>query len=250
MRVVLEQNSVHLWVTYPNEIEAPALLLAYQALLSDAEKIRWQRFQFAKHRHAYLVTRALVRSVLSCYVDIAPSAWCFSVNEYGKPALMAGQTTLPLQFNVSHTEGMIVCAVVLTHDIGVDVECLQKKHAVLKLANYCFAPQEYNDVASLSADKQSKRFFEYWTLKEAYIKARGMGLALPLDKFAFSVTQPEHLHISFAEDFDDDATAWTFWQFPFAEIYLVALALQVPTTTLVTLRVNTVIPLQGELANA
>ncbi|MDM8564852.1 4'-phosphopantetheinyl transferase superfamily protein [Candidatus Halobeggiatoa sp. HSG11] len=199
----INTDEVHLWLVFPDSIQEPELLLAYNKLLTEEEQNKKQRFHFKKHQHQYLITRALIRSVLSHYVDIKPSAWCFSKNQYGRPEVITN--TLPLRFNLSHTEGLIVCGIVLKQDIGVDVETINRKNATKDIAKRFFSTQEVIDLYS----KPTRSFFDYWTLKESYIKACGMGLSLPLHKFTFHIE--EHIKISFNSDLHDDPNQWRFW---------------------------------------
>ena len=99
-----------------------------------------------------------------------------------------------LRFNISHTNGLVALAVARGHRVGLDVEAVTRP------------------VLEDIPERQRSRFFDYWTLKEAYIKARGMGLALPLDQFAFALAPGSPPAIRFAAGFDDDPTRWQFWQ--------------------------------------
>lgn len=121
MVLPLPPHLIHLWYVCPNEIVDKKVLWEYEQLLNTVEKNQWQRFHFAKDRHTYLVTRALLRSVLSYYVNLNPKDWRFTFNAYGKPEIAEDLINMPLRFNLSHTDGIVICAIVLNHDIGVDV---------------------------------------------------------------------------------------------------------------------------------
>ena len=103
----------------------------------------------------------------------------------------------PVRFNLSHTDGLAVCAVVLKHDIGVDVEHRQRRVVSENIARRFFSPSEVREFESLPERMQQDRFFQYWTLKESYIKARGMGLSIPLEKFSFHLLKNKPIRISF-----------------------------------------------------
>jgi 4'-phosphopantetheinyl transferase len=180
----LPQREVHLWLTRPDQIASEGLLHAYERLLSPEETAQGFRLRFESDRHQYLVTHALVRMTLSAYVEIDPRAWRFVRNEFGRPEPFLNQET-PLRFNLSRTAGLIACAVTREADVGVDVEDLQRIDDPMPLARHAFAASEVADLESLSADDQRVRFFEYWTLKEAWLKCRGVGLSEPLDRAAF-----------------------------------------------------------------
>lgn len=212
MSLELPANTIHLWHTVLDEITDQTLLTNYQTILNDEEKIRWQKFRFAKHQHQYLVAHVLLRSVLSRYIDIAPQSWQFTSNQYGRPEI-SNSMQLPLRFNLSHTDGLVMCAVVLTADIGVDVENTQKRQTLsTDIAKHCFSKYEIEQLYTLPESQQPQRFLEYWTLKEAYIKAKGMGLSLPLDQFSFMFTKNQPIAIKFAPELRDQPACWQFWQ--------------------------------------
>lgn len=206
----LGKKEIHLWLTDDRAIRDPALLESYRQLLDADEAARHQRFIFERHRHQFLVTRALVRSVLARYAGADSAALQFGKNGYGKPHLTSGSRA-GLQFNVSHCEGLIALAVVAGHDVGVDVEFLQRKTDVNGLAERYFSPQEYRDFEELEGRKRHERFFDLWTLKESYIKACGMGLAIPLEEFSFHF-DGRKIHIAFSPQRNDSPERWRFWQ--------------------------------------
>ena len=209
--MILNPTDIHVWCAFPDEIQEESLLSTYHTLMTSEEKVQQQRFHFAKHRHQYLITRALVRTTLSRYTDIKPYDWRFSKNKYGRPEILISQEIPPLRFNLSHTEGLIVCAVVLKEDIGIDVENITRKGATVEIADRFFSAQEIKDLHTVT--NQHERFFEYWTLKESYIKARGMGLSLPLDQFSFHIPKGnESLNISFDSRLHDEPSQWQFWR--------------------------------------
>ncbi len=212
MRLNLSPEQVHCWICHSDKIQDPQLLQQYQRLLQPEEEQRRLRFHFAKHQHQHLVTRALVRSVLSFYADIAPQDWRFSKNTHGKPEIIPPTADfLPLRFNLSHTEGMVVCAVMLEQDIGVDVEYCQRQHAGLEIAKRFFSPLEYQDLLKLESAQQVSRFFDYWTLKEAYIKACGQGISIPLDHFSYQFIHQNKIQIQFVAQRDDHPENWQFF---------------------------------------
>jgi 4'-phosphopantetheinyl transferase len=195
------------WWADPDEVGEGALL----HLLSDDERARHDRFHFAPDRHVYAVAHALKRCGLSRFAPFAPSAWRFEENPYGRPEVAPGLVDRPLRFNLSHTRGLVALAVTDSRDVGVDVEHRYPRSFDLGVAESFFAPSEVAALFALPADRQRERFFTYWTLKEAYIKARGMGLALPLDQFAFDLTGPDgEPRIRFEPALTDDANTWTF----------------------------------------
>jgi 4'-phosphopantetheinyl transferase len=211
-KLKLTPNDIHLWLTFPAEIAADDPLLdTYAKLLDEDEHQRCQRFRFQRLRHQYLITRALVRTTLSRYTAIKPQDWHFSKNDYGRPEIADGAGLPPLRFNLSHADGLIICGVVLGREIGVDVEDTQRRAATMDIADRFFSAAECRDLHAVPQPYQPDRFFDYWTLKESYIKARGMGLALPLGQFSFHLAGGRPVTVSFGEKIQDDPQRWRFW---------------------------------------
>lgn len=203
--------TVDVWVAQSSLLD-PRDLARLAALLTPEETARGGRFVRAADRDAFVLTRALVRTRLSHYAPTAPADWRFVTNEHQCPSVAADQAGMPwLSFNVSHTDGLVVLAVTRGHRVGVDVENVTRP-VLEAVPERHFAPDEVRDLRALPVADQPRAFFDYWTLKEAYIKARGMGLALPLDQFAFTLRGEAPPAIHFAPGFDDDAARWQFRQ--------------------------------------
>lgn len=185
-------------------------------MLSPDERARMQRFRFERDRQIYLVAHALVRTALSRYATCAPSAWTFTVNEYGRPDITPGICARPLRFNLSHTHGLVAVAIAQGRDVGVDVEHMYPRSFDLDVAGHFFAPAEVAALRAQPAEARRDRFFAYWTLKESYIKARGMGLALPLDQFAFDLAadldRGDDIVLAVDPRLQDDGRRWWFHQ--------------------------------------
>jgi 4'-phosphopantetheinyl transferase len=222
--IPLTPAEIHLWLTFYDEITDEHLLAEYRALLNPAEKEQQSRFYFARDRLRYLVTRALVRTVLSRYLSIHPRDWMFSTNAYGCPEIANAQAKEEcISFNISHTHSLVVLGVTRHRALGVDVENVEAREALLDIADRFFAPQEVTALNAVPAQQQQYRFFEYWTFKESYIKARRMGLSLPLDKFSFHYRNDQSVEIAIDPELADDAARWQFWQFRPRPEYLVAI---------------------------
>jgi 4'-phosphopantetheinyl transferase len=221
--------STQLWWVYPESIPATPTTLA---LLSHEEREQQQRFIPAKKRQEFLAARVLVRSVMGQALGIAPDALRFERNEWGRPALVPTSllpTSSPIHFNVSHTDGLVVCLVSTSHEIGIDTELLSRAPALLALAPRVFAPQEQSDLAELADDEKLYRAVLLWTLKESYIKARGMGMALPLDGFAFSFND-DRVTLNVAPELNDDGARWDF-QTRILGSHLVSTAMALPAAS-------------------
>ena len=226
--IPLPESEVHLWLAAYDEIADAQLHARYRELLDPAERVQEQRFYFARDRVRYLVTRALVRTVLSKYVpSVAPEEWTFDKNRYGRPeAANAAAREAGLTFNISHTHSLIVLALATRREIGVDVENVCAREASVRIAEHYFAPPEVSTLNAAPVHEQQFRFFEYWTFKESYIKARGMGLSLPLDKFSFHYPGVGNVEIAIDAELSDAPSRWQFWQFQPTPEYLVALCAQ------------------------
>ena len=219
--LMLANDEIHVWVVQPNAFQADdPILLRYYSLLNTTEKTKQQRYKFAKDRHDALITRAFIRDLLSYYQSKHPKDWQFEYGDKGKPEVI--NCELPLRFNLSHTENIIICAVTLNHDIGCDVENTSRNNDVLAIAERYFSTSEADELFSLPKEAQTSRFFDYWTLKEAYIKAWGLGLSIPLKDFSFSIGDQtcnhnnnfaikDNINLNFADHRDDNPSIWRNW---------------------------------------
>lgn len=207
------RQDIDVWLTYYDEIVDDRQLARLRSLLSDEEVAQESRFYFADDRKRYLVTRAMVRMLLSRYAPIAPEDWFFSKNAYGRPVIAdaiadAETQARGLSFNLSHTRGLIALAVTRGRELGVDVENIAARTVSLGVAEHFFSPTEVAELSCVAPDRQHDRFFEYWTFKESYIKARGMGLSLPLNRFSFRFPHQSAVSISIDPDLQDEADRW------------------------------------------
>lgn len=203
--VALGENDVHLWYVQSDGVRDPATLERFAALMAPAERARHDRFVFEKDRHQFLVTRGTIRTLIGRYLGVDPADCAFVANAYGRPSL-SWPAGAPLAFNLSHTNGLVVCAFAREGDIGVDVEAADRAIG-LELARRFFSREEADALEALPEAERPARFLDYWTLKEAYIKARGMGLSLPLDGFSIQLDSLRP-GIRFTPAIDDDPDAW------------------------------------------
>jgi 4'-phosphopantetheinyl transferase len=194
-----------------------------ERMLDDEERERAGRFRFERDRDAYLAAHALARGMLSGFVSRHPSAWRFAVNDHGKPELVPDAGTPPIRFNISHTRGLVAVAVTIENDVGLDVETLEGGRLGLDLASRFFATPEVEYLRALPAERLQEALFAFWTLKEAYIKAVGRGLSVPLDAFCFAL---DPLAISFSSRQPDNPANWLFRRFTPSPVHAMALALR------------------------
>ncbi|SCX59698.1 4'-phosphopantetheinyl transferase superfamily protein [Variovorax sp. EL159] len=224
--ISLPAGDIHLWFCFHGKSGDATQDAACRALLTPEELSKQNRFHFASDRYRYLLTRALVRSVLSRYAPVQPHAWRFATGPFGRPRIEAPtiEETHGLDFNLSHTDGLIVLALARNIELGVDVENIER-NAALDVADHFFSPVEAEALRALSAALQTARFFDLWTLKESYIKARGMGLQIPLDSFSFTLDDHGGIEFALADSGTRDNTArpWHFWQLQPTQEHFVAL---------------------------
>jgi len=205
-------DEVQVWYLLDDGSISQAELRRYYALLNDEERGRYERYRVESARRQFLIARALVRSTLSRYVPTPAKEWTFVSNQYGRPEIASPQLPRSLRFNLSHTSGLLSCAVAWERDVGVDVEWLGRRTGGVHLARRFFSQAEVADLLCVPTERQRDAFFDYWTLKEAYIKARGKGLAIPLGHFSFRLAEGCLPSISFAPELADTPDCWQFGQ--------------------------------------
>lgn len=193
-------------------------------MISAPERQRQQRFALEKDRLSYLVARGLARTVLSHHAGVDPAKWVLQANAYGKPEIAEPAGLTGLRFSLSHTAGLVACAVALDREVGVDAENVTREIPAAELARRYFSAAEAADVASRPAAQQIDRFYEYWTLKEAYTKARGLGLSIPLSHFTFDLPPGGPIRITFGPEISDDHSRWQFVQLMPTSQHKIALA--------------------------
>jgi 4'-phosphopantetheinyl transferase len=239
-------TEIRLWCTFCSDIADPELLESYRTLMSRAELAQQSRFHLPRDRHRYLLTRALVRTVIATLTGIAPNELAFTANKYGRPELSNRRLAANrISFNISHTHDLIVLVTARTGALGVDVEGASNRLAPIDVAENFFAPEEIAALQHLPKADQQRRFFEYWTLKESYIKARSMGLSIPLDRFSFHLSESD-IEISIQPDQDDDPSRWQFWQLELAPDHLVAVCAERFEGKTAELSACRIVPLSSE----
>lgn len=223
--IALRSDEAHVWLVNPDDITDPTMIHGFFSLMNEAETVQQQRFVREKDRHRYLITRALVRTTLSRYIARDPASWQFVTNTHHRPDIAPEQQHLPpLRFNLTHTNGLIACLVNWEHDAGIDAEEKTRHTGVINIANFAFAPQEIQHLLQTTGEQQKHQFFVYWTLKESYIKARGMGLALPLHLFSFHRSNATSVVVEFADGFGDRSQDWQFLQYHPTDRHILSLA--------------------------
>lgn len=220
----LAGEEVHIWLAEPEQCRQPELIETYLSWLDEQERSRYERFHFSRHRHEYLVAHALLRSSLSHYGNCSPSEWQFSKNTYGRPEIREGSGLPPLRFNLTHTEGLVACAITPSAAIGIDVERITRSGDLQAIADVSLSPAERADLHKLSGQEWNQHFFRLWTLKEAYIKAQGKGLSMPLQQITFQLSQkPSSIQFNFSSE-TERSHNWQFALSNFTSGHCLALA--------------------------
>lgn len=187
----MDNNCTYVHITCPENVQVNLI-----TSLSAEERTRANNFVFAEDRKLYIAAHIFLRQQLSQYASLAPEDWRFVTNQHGKPFINNPRYKW-LQFNLSHTPGLIACAISAVEAVGIDVEQQKTLSDLESLCRYAFSTVESSAILTSKHTKQKEeRFFTYWTLKEAYIKAIGMGLSLPLQDFSFSTDIKANWHIN------------------------------------------------------
>jgi len=211
---VMDRKPLKLWCANPGDLEAEGVEEACAALLNDEEHARVARFKFERHRRESLATRALARTALSRYRETAAGEWQFTSNRQGKPAV---DPECGLSFNLSNSPGLVVCLVAEgVAEVGVDVESWERAKQIMELVPRVFSAREQEQLAELPDVEKLDRALSLWTLKESYIKARGLGLSIPLDEFSFVFSRAKGITLEIDERLGDDAGRWRFCQLDYA----------------------------------
>jgi 4'-phosphopantetheinyl transferase len=178
-------EEIHVWHAALDREEK--VLGRLESSLSPEEKARADRFHFVNDRNRFVVARGLLRELLGKYLQQAPPDLEFSYGQHGKPSLSGRDASSGLCFNLSHSAGLVVYAIARERNLGIDVEHVRPESAGEDIAKRYFSVCEVSELQTLPADEKVEGFFHCWTRKEAYLKATGMGLQIPLDSFAVSL---------------------------------------------------------------
>jgi 4'-phosphopantetheinyl transferase len=183
--LVLPEDEVQLWRADLEAIGADES--RWLQMLSSDELTRASRFHFSRDRQRFVAGRALLRTILSGYLRTDAHSLIFSYSKKEKPSLASDQADSGVTFNVSHSGAIALLAFTRRREIGVDVEQVRKDADLEAIARRFFSTGEQNQLAALPAEERGDAFFRCWTRKEAYIKATGDGLSLPLNQFDVSL---------------------------------------------------------------
>ncbi len=218
------QQEAHVWLVVPESVQDPDELEHFRSLLSDDELSRYRRFHFQDDRHRYLVSHAMVRKVLSGYADLPPAEWCFTRSQHGRPEI-ANRGTADIRFNLSHTRGLAACIVTRGCACGIDTEQLDTHHHLTGIARRMFSAEEHRQLETLTGAALTESFFTRWTLREAFVKAKGIGISYPVRKLHFDIGDDRTIRVRFTPELDEDPARWQFRLLRPAATHIAAVAL-------------------------
>jgi 4'-phosphopantetheinyl transferase len=208
--------SIHVW-TIPLD-EEPETVSSLLEVLSGEERVRAARFRTTQLRVRFVVAHGALRTILSGYLGVAPNALRFGASEAGKPYITDGRLT----FNLSHSEGLALCAVTVEGQVGVDVERLRPIDDADAIVHRYFAPGEVRQYQATRTPDRTAAFFSTWTRKEAYVKAVGSGLDCDLMAFEVEVSPSA---VCPRLKVDPDTSGWSLRSFSPRPQYIAAVAL-------------------------
>ncbi len=202
----LGRTEVHVWRALLGQ--ASPVVQDLRAVLSEDELARAERFRYRRDKVHFMVARGLLRTLLGRYLGLTPSKLMFCYSAHGQPVLDEAHHRNGLCFNVSHSHGLALYAVTHGRRIGVDVERIRADFATEEIAERFFSANEYARIKGLPSHLRSEAFFNCWTRKEAYVKAIGRGLSLPLGQFDVSLAPGEPVALLKVEDAPEEVSRW------------------------------------------
>lgn len=220
------RDRVQVWHADPGWFGSPDRTAACLDLLDDVERERLSRFRFEPDRAAYLVAHALLRAALSLHAPVEPRRWRFRSSGRGKPYVHEPLVDLHLAFSLSHAPGRVAVAVTATGPVGVDVERADRAGALEEIRNRYLSPFEAETLRSASPGVRRERLLAYWTLKEAYAKARGTGLDEHLLDVSFHLDEGPAIRASWDGGDIQDREGWSFLRASPSPDHAMALAIQ------------------------
>jgi 4'-phosphopantetheinyl transferase len=218
---MIASDGVQAWHVHIDEVAADTRLVqTCLTRLSPYESDRYARYRLDSDRLMFLVGRAMARVLVARGLGIAPMDWEWREGSHGRPEIGAPRTDL--QFNLAHSAGLVVCALASGRNVGVDVEDYQRRPVDRGLVQRYCSPAEVRDIEA-SGDEWHDRFLHYWTLKEAYLKARGLGISVPLSDVSFTLDRTG-ARVEFLDSLSGTDDRWHFQLCQPTERHLMAIA--------------------------
>ena len=222
-----DPTQCHIWTEVPQTEKASVRVKQDEAILSTAELERASRFYFEADYLAYVAAHALVRRCLSRFVDIPARKWRFDTGPHGRPFIAPKMNPTDIHFNLSHTRTLVACAITLGAPCGIDVETIGRSKDPLGLARANFSENEIRDLEACEGIRRDTHFTALWCLKEAYLKAEGVGLTVPLNRISFELDDPPYRQIQYRLSNGSRHPHWKFELFTPSATHFGALAYRV-----------------------
>lgn len=203
---VIWQNEVHVWRA---RLDTQWSWTLDEALSLD-DRTRADRFRFESDRRRFCVARASLRLILGRYLKTKPGRLQLDTTEYGKPYFADAKTSQGLRFNLSHSNQLALIAITRDREVGVDIEYMRSDFVTDEVATHFFSNSEVQAFCAVAPELKTQSFFNCWTRKEAYIKARGEGLYCPLDQFDVTVAPGEPLRLLNSRIDSGEVARWVF----------------------------------------
>jgi 4'-phosphopantetheinyl transferase len=220
----LGNDEVHVWrVTLDLETSQ---LNSLRQILSVDEQARGERFYFQKDHERFIAARGLLRTILGHYLGREPGQLQFGYGPHGKPYLAGEWSWSGFRFNISHSQGLALYAITQGREVGVDIEYIRPHSAHKQIAHRFFSPREVMTLNALPPHLQQEAFFNCWTRKEAYIKAKGKGLSFPLNQFSVSLTPGEPAALLHVQEDPQETSRWSLQTLDPGPGYVAALAVE------------------------
>ena len=220
----LDQNGVHVW--FVDLCASGPSIDRFHRVLSLEEYSRAEKFKFEKDRASYIVAHAALRHILAGYLELDPSRLEFRQGPFGKPELVLTWHREALHFNLSHSHEAALVAVTLGRQTGVDIEHIKREFQWEEVAVRFFAPGEVARLRALPQEQQRRAFFTCWTRKEAYIKAKGGGLSIPLQDFEVSLCPGEPASLVSCTNDPEETARWSLAEIDAGPDYAAATAVE------------------------
>ncbi len=221
---VLAGDEVHVWrITLRQPVSLTRRLAQF---LNAEESARASRFHFPEHRERFIVGRSVFKIILGAYLNEDGANINFKYSDYGKPLLAGRHAGSELSFNLAHSNDVAVYAITLSRRIGIDIEYVRPDLADDRIAERFFAPAEVAVIRALPPENRTEAFFNCWTRKEAYIKARGEGMSLPLDSFTVSLKPGEPAALLTVANSREEGSRWSLSELVPAQGYVAAIAVE------------------------
>lgn len=223
-KIFLNDKQVHVWCA-SLDLPMSQVLILREILIEDELK-RAEGFDLHKDCKRFIVARGILRIILSRYIHVEPGQIRFCYNSFGKPMLDAEYGGNNISFNLSHSVDLALYAITRKREVGVDIERIKPDIETERIAERFFSSDEVASLRTVSSNIHQKAFFHCWTRKEAFIKAKGKGLTIPLDSFAVSLIPGKPTELISTKFCPEEASRWSLYNLDLGINYSAALAVE------------------------